>query len=45
MRELPIDEYRKELDKLEVGVAKLRVVKVKPKKKIKNPFKMLIKKK
>ena len=45
--QLPMDEYQKELNKLEDGVAKLRAAKVKPKKKIviKNPFKMLVKKK
>ena len=44
--QLPMDEYKKELDKLEDGVAKLRAAKIKPKKKltIKNPFKLIGKK-
>ena len=44
--QLPMDEYRKELDKLEDGVVKLRAAKIKPKKKliIKNPFKLIGKK-
>ena len=44
--QLPMDEYKKEIDRLQKEVDKLRAAKIKPKKKlaIKNPFKLIGKK-
>jgi len=45
--QLPMDEYQKEIDRLQKEVDKLRAARMKPKKKlvIKNPFKLIGKRK